>query len=283
MEKVHIEHNTVQETLIIPLYARKLCTEQFPNLFQDKKAVELIESLDYDFSEIEKKNKKLMRRFGTLEVAMRQNDLMIEIKDYLKRYPKSAVVNLGCGLDQTAENCDNGVCKIYNIDYKDVISVRNKLLPEKDRIKNIPADLNTTDWFDLIDASEGVIFFAAGVFYYFKKEQIKSLFLKMAEHFPGGRLVFDTAGKKAVKLMIKTWLKDMGITDINSFFYVDNIEKDIAPWLKNARISSKGYMLGYNDLKDKSVNKLFRLLAKIGDNMLHMQIVKLDFEQNKVD
>lgn len=62
------------------------------------------------------------------------------------------------------------------------------------------------------------------------------------------------------------------------FFYVDNIEKDIATWLKNARISSKGYMLGYNDLKDKSVNKLFRLLAKIGDNMLHMQIVKLDFE-----
>lgn len=105
----------------------------------------------------------------------------------------------------------------------------------------------------------------------------------MAEHFPGGRLVFDTASKKAVKLMIKTWLKDMGITDINSFFYVDNIEKDIATWLKNARISSKGYMLGYNDLKDKSVNKLFRLLAKIGDNMLHMQIVKLDFEQNKVD
>lgn len=102
MEKVHIEHNTVQETLIIPLYARKLCTEQFPNLFQDKKAVELIESLDYDFSEIEKKNKKLMRRFGTLEVAMRQNDLIIEIKDYLKRYPKAAVVNLGCGLDQTA-------------------------------------------------------------------------------------------------------------------------------------------------------------------------------------
>ena len=66
MEKVHIEHNTVQETLIIPLYARKLCTEQFPNLFQDKKAVELIESLDYDFSEIEKKNKKFMRRFRIL-------------------------------------------------------------------------------------------------------------------------------------------------------------------------------------------------------------------------
>lgn len=49
MEKIHIEKNTVQETLVIPLYARKLCTQQFPNLFCDKKSMELIERLDYDF------------------------------------------------------------------------------------------------------------------------------------------------------------------------------------------------------------------------------------------
>ena len=31
MEKYHIEKNTVQETLMIPLYGRKFCTEVFPN------------------------------------------------------------------------------------------------------------------------------------------------------------------------------------------------------------------------------------------------------------
>lgn len=41
MDKVHIERNTVQETLVIPLYARKLCSEQFPELFRDEKAIEL--------------------------------------------------------------------------------------------------------------------------------------------------------------------------------------------------------------------------------------------------
>lgn len=40
--KYHIEKNSVQETLVIPLYGRKLCTERFPNLFRDNKAVELI-------------------------------------------------------------------------------------------------------------------------------------------------------------------------------------------------------------------------------------------------
>ena len=46
--KTHIEQNTVQETLVIPLYGRKLCTEQFPNLFRDEKAVELINRIDCD-------------------------------------------------------------------------------------------------------------------------------------------------------------------------------------------------------------------------------------------
>ena len=37
-------------------------------------------------------------------------------------------------------------------------------------------------------------------------------------------------------------------------------------------------MLGYNDLKDPSVPVLFRLLAKIGDHFMKMQIIRMDFE-----
>ena len=97
--KYHIEKNTVQETLVIPLYARKKAAENFPNLYEDKTAAKIIEEIDYDFSAVEKTSGKTMYRFGFLEVAMRQNDLAIEIKDYLKDRPKAAVVNLGCGLD----------------------------------------------------------------------------------------------------------------------------------------------------------------------------------------
>ena len=45
-KKIRIEKNTVQETLVIPLYGRKLCTELFPDLFQDKKAVGLIDRME---------------------------------------------------------------------------------------------------------------------------------------------------------------------------------------------------------------------------------------------
>ena len=47
----HIEKNTVQETLVIPLYGRKVCSEHFPDLFKDPEAERICGMLDYDFAE----------------------------------------------------------------------------------------------------------------------------------------------------------------------------------------------------------------------------------------
>ena len=47
--KYKIEKNTVQETLIIPLFARKVCSELYPDLYRDETAVCLIDDIDYDF------------------------------------------------------------------------------------------------------------------------------------------------------------------------------------------------------------------------------------------
>ena len=48
MEKVKIEKNTVQETLIIPLYGRKMCYDKFPGLYSDTFAKKICERL-YNF------------------------------------------------------------------------------------------------------------------------------------------------------------------------------------------------------------------------------------------
>ena len=273
----HIERNTVQETLVIPLYARKMCSELFPQLFRDETAIRLLTEIDYDFSEVEKKAQSTMQQFGFLEVAMRQNDLAWEVRDYLKAHPNAAVVNLGCGLDTAGRSCDNGTCKIYNLDFPDVIAVRNELLPAGDREQNIGCDLNDTTWFQRIDASEGAVFFAAGVFYYFVREQVKTLVQKMAEAFPGGRLVFDAAGKAAVKMMLKTWIKTAKIQDVGTYFAVSDAKAELTSWAPNLRITSRGYMLGYQSLDDPAVKPLYRFLAKIGDDMMKMQIVRVEF------
>ena len=275
--KHKIEKNTVQETLIIPLFARKVCSELYPNLYRDETSIRLIDEIDYDFSEAERKSRSLMQRFGALEVAMRQNDLAWEARDYLKGHPTAAVVNLGCGLDSTGRACDNGSCKIYNLDFPDVIAVRNELLPAGEREENIPCNLNDTAWFSRIDASGGAVFFASGVFYYFLTEQVKALVQAMAGAFPGGVLVFDAANRTAVKMIAKTWLKSAKIKDVGAYFAVSNAPKEIGAWDSRLQVTSRGYMLGYNDLRDPSVSGFFRFLAKVGDHGMKMQIVKIEF------
>ena len=275
--KYKIEKDTVQETLIIPLYGRKMCSELFPRLFYDETAVRLIDEVDYDFSALAEKSKSIMHRFAFLEVAMRQNDLAFEVRDYLKTHPNAAVVNLGCGLDNTGRVCDNGTCRLYNVDFPDVIAVREQLLPAGEREKNIPGDLNDTAWFREIDASGGAVFFASGVFYYFLTEQVRTLVRNMMDAFPDGVLVFDAANQTAVKMIAKTWLKGAKIKDVGAYFAVSDAEKELTSWDSRLRVSSRGYMLGYHDLKDPSVSGFFRFMAKVGDGMMKMQIVKLQW------
>ena len=190
---------------------------------------------------------------------------------------KAAVVNLGCGLDGTGRACDNGSCKLYNLDLPDVIAVRNELLPAGEREENIPCDLNNTEWFTKIDSSGGAVFFAAGVFYYFLREQVKSLVQAMSKAFPGGVLVFDAANRTAVKMIAKTWLKSAKIKDVGAYFAVSDAQKELSPWDSRLQVTSRGYMLGYNDLRDPSVSGFFRFLARVGDGMMKMQIVKIVF------
>ena len=65
-----------------------------------------------------------MKIFLLRDYAEKFIDLAFEVRDYLKSHPNAAVVNLGCGLDNTGRTCDNGRCKIYNLDFPDVIALR---------------------------------------------------------------------------------------------------------------------------------------------------------------
>ena len=274
--KYHIEKNTVQETLVIPLFGRLVCSEHYPELFSDPEAKRICDSLDYDFAEKRKKMESAAGLFGALEVAQRQYDLRCEVEMYLNDHPKAAVVNLGCGLDDTFTKVNNGQCKGYNIDFPDVIKVRNDLLPAGERETNIACDLNDYTWMDRIDASNGAAFFAAGVFYYFKTEDVKKLIQAMAERFPGSVLVFDSCNKRGAGLMRKTWLKEAGITDVNAYFSLED-EAELKEWSDRfASVTAKSYMRGYRDIY-KNVGLLHKLMIRFCDGLVRMKIVKIVF------
>ena len=274
----HIEANSVQETLIIPLFGRLGCSEHFPQLFSDPEAKRICESLDYDFSGKRKKMESPAGLFGALEVAQRQYDLRCEVESYLNTHPKAAVVNLGCGLDDTFSKADNGLCSGYNLDFPGVIAVRNELLPAGEREENIACDLNDFAWMDAIDASDGAVFFAAGVFYYFRTEEVKKLFAAMAERFSGAVLAFDACNERGAKLMRKTWLREAGITDVHAFFSLED-ETEIRGWSNRfASVTAKSYMRGYRDIY-RDVGLFHRLMIRFCDSMVKMKIIKIEFRE----
>ena len=93
-------------------------------------------------------------------------------------------------------------------------------------------------------------------------EQVKAMVQKMANVFPDGVLVFDAANRMAVKMIAKTWLKSAKIQDVGAYFAVSDAPKEIGAWDSRLQVTSRGYMLGYNDLRDPSVSS-FPLSCKI--------------------
>jgi hypothetical protein len=100
--------------------------------------------------------------------------------------------------------------------------------------------------------------------------------LELSTRYPGGCLVFDSVGKLGLKLMMAKTLKNMGINDVDGYFYVNDPQKDLN-WSDKIKVTSKGYMLGYYDMKSPGIHFLHRLLARMADNILNMSIYKMEF------
>lgn len=220
-----------------------------------------------------------MYQFGALEGAMREKDMLWEITDYLKEHPKAAVVNLGCGLNMTGRTADNGTCHIYNLDFPEVIKSRCELMPAEEREENIACNLNDFSWMNQINAEEGAVFYAAGVFHYFTTLQIKKMVIAMADRFPGGRLVFDAVGKFGRDMLMKVTLKNMGMNNISALFYVSD-ESELEGWSPKVKLKTKkSYMQGYYQLDDPNIKGIHRFLAKLCDKIAKMYIYRMEFTE----
>ena len=142
--KHKISKVSVQETLLIPLYGRKIAMELYPDLFSDTDCQRLFDSIEFEAP----KMSPIKAKIGAIMAATRQYDMASVCREYLQEHPNAAVVNLGCGLDTTFSQVDNGTAVGYHVDFPDVIRIREELLPKKDRQINIACDLTDHSWMD---------------------------------------------------------------------------------------------------------------------------------------
>ena len=272
-EKKHIQHGTVQETLLIPLYARKKCVEKYPDLFHDEDAVRLFDRIDYVME-------NEPQEFSYLAGGIRQYNFVCEINEYLKDHPRACIVNLGCGLDTTFYQVDNGQTKGYNVDFPDVIAIRNELLPPKERETNRVGDLTDKSWYEKIDFKEedGAVFIAGGVFCYLTYDNVKALLCNLANHFHGGMIAFDVVSPFGLQLVKKVVLATAQMQEVDAFFAVKHPERELKKWSDSfASVEAKKYFRGYMK-PDKRWDVLTRFVCRIEDNFKICQFVIVHFK-----
>ena len=187
-EKIMQSLDGVSETLLMTLYVRARESERPNGMIKDDKAVAMVNQLACDFSRLR------MQRHDEIAVIMRMRKFDSHVRDFLARNPDAVVVHIGCGLDTRFERVDNGRVEWFDLDVPDVMELRRKLISnESSRYHTLAVSVFDDGWLEEVNHYEPrpFMFLAEGVFPYFEEAQVKSLFLKLREHFPGSELVCD--------------------------------------------------------------------------------------------
>ena len=142
----------------------------------DKTAVRILSKVDYNFDKISKS----MHPITQFEWIARSIHIDKTIKEFLTRYPKATIVNIGCGLDTTFDRVDNGKLFWYDLDLPEVIELRKKFIPETSRRKFISCSFFEDKWFKEVFIENNILFTTAGVLYYFEESRLKEIFNKIS-------------------------------------------------------------------------------------------------------
>ena len=181
-----ISLSEAQETLLIPLYSKAEESQRSDPIFVDEKAQAILEQLDYDFSRLG------IPRKTAIMLCLRASKLDAYTRAFIARHPDCVVLHLGCGLDSRCLRVPHPDAIWYDLDLPPVIELRRKFYPETPTYHLIPSSVTDLDWIDTIAAQERpVLVVAEGLLMYLSENEVRALFLKLREAFPGCSLACD--------------------------------------------------------------------------------------------
>ena len=189
---LEVELGPVQQTLFIPLLARARETEKPRGMLHDPRAVEIVNSLDYDFVKWEG-GRSLP---GTMLRACMFDRY---VRAFLQAHPHGTVTELGCGLDTRFDRLDNGEVRWFDLDLPDVIALRQRFFDADPRRTMIAASLLDFSWMDQVEDAGGPwMFVAEAVLIYLDSLDARCVLSSLAARFPGATFAFDTTASKMV-------------------------------------------------------------------------------------
>jgi len=191
--KEPVQLGQIQETLLIPLYARALESRRKRPVLDDPKAVAMVESIDWDFH-------RFGQRTRVFACAARSAMFDVWVAEFLREHPQGTVVEIGAGLNTRFERLDNGRVHWFDLDLPDVVELRRKFFSDSERRTTLGTSVLAPEWMEEVRRSPGPYFFVAEtVLVYLEEPQVKAALSQIARTFPGARIAFDTVGRRAVE------------------------------------------------------------------------------------
>ena len=187
-----VQLGPVQETLLIPLYARALDAQKKRPLLNDRKAVEMVQSIDWDFCRFKQKPR-------VMACILRTAIFDDAVRDFLSRHPQGTVVEIGAGLNTRFERLDNGSLHWFDLDLPDTVELRRRFFTDSERRVTLAASILDSEWMAAVRQSPGpYCFVAEAVFLYLTEQQVKAALAQIAANFPGATLAFDSTIREGV-------------------------------------------------------------------------------------
>ena len=184
----------VAETLLITLYIRAKDAKNAHPVLNDRKAAELIEKIDYDFSKFDS---AWVSYYGILARAKIMDR---EAAKFIEKYPDCVVVSVGCGLDTRFDRIDNGRIRWYNLDLPEVIEKRRFLLPDSPRSISIGKSALDASWPQDIEwQGKKLLIISEGVLMYMEESEVKAFLSILSDSFDDFEAQFDLMYKGLVK------------------------------------------------------------------------------------
>lgn len=194
--KEKIDLTAVSETMLVPLYARAIESKKQNPEFIDKTAIRVMNNLDYDFKKRFKTTTNKMNFWGC---SARTVILDKQTKEFINKNPDSTIINLACGLDDRFNRVDNGIIKWYNIDFEEIITLREKLIEKNERVINISSSALDFEWMDHIKNKDNLLIIAEGFLMYLDEKEVEELFNQISQKFNHVELLLEFMTKWMVK------------------------------------------------------------------------------------
>ena len=184
----------VSETLLIPLWARATETKRTDAIIKDHQALSMMEQIEYDFTKFEK------TWLSQVGIAIRTELLDTAVTNFIGKYPNAVIINLGCGLDTRFFRIDNRQINWYDLDLPEPIRIRRLFFSETDRYRMIAKSVFDDTWpKDIIRQDKPVLFIAEGLLMYFTEPEVKKLFSRLIDSFPGEQMLLEILAPIMVK------------------------------------------------------------------------------------